>query len=110
MIVRPLLALCVVACTATPAPAPERGPRTRAERSGYLETSSHADVLAFLDSLASLGAPIHIASLGTSTEGRDIPFVVASRPLVTTPAEARRLGRPVVWVQGNIHGGEVEGK
>jgi hypothetical protein len=110
MIVRPLLALCVVACTATPAPAPERGPRTRAERSGYLETSSHADVLAFLDSLASLGAPIHIASLGTSPEGRDIPFVVASRPLVTTPAEARRLGRPVVWVQGNIHGGEVEGK
>ena len=96
--------------TASPTPTPDVGPRTRAERTGFRETSSHADVLAFLDSLERLGAPIHVASLGTSTEGRDIPFVVASRPLVTTPDEARRLGRPVVWVQGNIHGGEVEGK
>ena len=27
------------------------GPRTRAERTGYLETSHYADVIAFLDSL-----------------------------------------------------------
>jgi hypothetical protein len=36
--------------------------------------------------------------------------VVASRPLVRTAAEAKRLGRPIVYIQGNIHGGEVEGK
>ena len=33
-----------------------------------------------------------------------------SDPPVGTPAEARRLGRPLVFVQANIHGGEVEGK
>jgi len=36
--------------------------------------------------------------------------VIASRPLVRTPAEARATGKPIVYVQGNIHAGEVEGK
>ena len=48
--------------------------------------------------------------IGTSTQGRAIPYVIASRPLVTTPLEAKRLGRPIVYVQANIHSGEVEGK
>jgi hypothetical protein len=85
-------------------------PQTRAERSDFRETSSYQDVITFIDSLAALGAPIHVGSIGKSGEGRDIPYVVASRPLVRTPAEARRLNRPIVYVQGNIHGGEVEGK
>ena len=85
-------------------------PTTRAERTAYRETSSHADVLAFIDSLQKLGAPIWVGEVAKTTEGRSVPFVVASRPLVTTPAQARRLGRPVVYVQGNIHSGEVEGK
>ncbi|MDO8500941.1 MAG: M14 family metallopeptidase [Gemmatimonadaceae bacterium] len=83
--------------------------RTRAERSGYLETSHYADVVAFLDSLK--GRPeLSFGSIGKTSEGRDIPYVVASRPRVSTPDEAYRLGRPVVYVQGNIHAGEVEGK
>ena len=85
-------------------------PRTRAELTEYLETSSHADVVAFLDSLQSLGAPMWVGAMGRTNDGKEIPYVIASRPLVATPAEARRLGRPVVYVQGNIHGGEVEGK
>jgi hypothetical protein len=85
-------------------------PRTRAERTDYQETSHYADVVQFLDSLRSLGAPIRIDTLGVSTEGRVIPLVVASRPLVSSPAEARQLGRPIVYVQGNIHAGEIEGK
>lgn len=86
------------------------GPRTQAERSGYRETSSHASVMAFVDSLARLGVPVHAGVMGRTTEGRELPYVVASRPPVSTPEGARRLGRPVVFVQGNIHSGEVEGK
>lgn len=85
-------------------------PRTRPERTDYRETSTHADVIAFLDSLAAAGATIARGSIGATSEGRDIPYVIASRPLVRTPEEARRTGRPVVYVQGNIHAGEVEGK
>lgn len=90
--------------------APSELPRTRAEASGYAETSSHAEVVAFIDSLRALGAPIHVGTMGETTEGRALPYVIASRPLVTSPEEARRLGRPIAYVQGNIHGGEVEGK
>jgi len=67
-------------------------------------------VRSFLDSLRKLRAPLVFGSIGKTTEGREIPFVIASRPLVSTPSEAKRLGRPIVYVQANIHAGEVEGK
>jgi hypothetical protein len=85
-------------------------PRTRPELTRYRETSRYADVRQFLDSLRKLGAPLTFGSTGRTTEGRLIPYVVASRPLVASPADAKRLGRPIVYVQGNIHAGEVEGK
>ena len=90
------------------------GPRTRAERTAYRETSRYADVVAFIDTLARF-APgvVRTFSMGVTGEGRPIPVVVLSRPAVATAAqadEARRLGRPVVYVQANIHAGEVEGK
>ena len=53
---------------------------------------------------------IRIGTLGTSSQGRRIPYLVAARPIVTTPAEARRSGKPVIYLQANIHAGEVEGK
>jgi hypothetical protein len=85
-------------------------PATRAERTNYAETSHHADVLAFLDTLQARRAPLVVTELGRSSEGRVLPLVIASRPQVRTPAEARALRRPIVYVQGNIHAGEVEGK
>ncbi|HEY8197978.1 MAG TPA: M14 family metallopeptidase [Gemmatimonadales bacterium] len=83
---------------------------TRPERTGFKETSSHADVLAFLDSLARATGEIRIATLTTSPEGRRIPWVLAARPLPSGPVEAHRGGKPIVYLQANIHGGEVEGK
>lgn len=91
-------------------PIPQGVPLTRAERTNYRETSSYADVMAFLDSLQARGAVMTRGSIGRSSEGREIPYVIASRPLVSTPEQARALNRPIVYVQGNIHGGEVEGK
>jgi hypothetical protein len=85
-------------------------PLTRAERTNFTETSRYEDVKLFLDSLKLLGAKIQIASMGKTALGRDLWYVIASRPLITTSAEARRLGRPVAYIQGNIHSGEVEGK
>jgi Zinc carboxypeptidase len=85
-------------------------PRTRPELTRYRETSHYADVRKFLDSLRALRAPLSFGSIGKTSEGRDIPYVIASRPLVSTASEAKSLGRPIVYVQGNIHAGEVEGK
>ena len=93
-----------------PVPSAKVLPRTRAERSGYLETSTFADVNAFIDSLRLAELPYTTGLYGRSHEGRWIPYIIASRPAVGTPADARRLKRPVVYVQANIHAGEVEGK
>ena len=102
----------LVACTpAVHKPlTPADYPRTRPELTRYRETSRYSDVRKFLDSLRALGAPLSFGSIGKTSEGRDIPYVIASRPVVYTASEAKRLGRPIVYVQGNIHAGEVEGK
>ena len=83
---------------------------TRPERTGGAETSSYADVTGFLDSLARRTRDLRLATLGTSAEGRAIPWVLAARPMVEGPAAAARSGKPVIYIQGNIHSGEVEGK
>src|SRR5690242_5879115 len=69
---------------------PAPGPHTRAERTNCRETSTYADVIAFLDSLH--GRPeLSFGTIGKTTQGRDIPYVIASRPRVSTPQEARAL-------------------
>jgi hypothetical protein len=85
-------------------------PHTVAERSDYHRTGTTADVEAFLDSLQLADAPITVGRMGKTAEGRPILFVIASDPRVTSPAEAKRSGKLVVYLQANIHAGEVEGK
>ena len=85
-------------------------PLTRAERTNFTETTRYEDIKPFLDSLKLQSPNIHIASMGKTALGRELWYAIVSRPLITTPAEARRLGRPVAYIQGNIHSGEVEGK
>jgi len=85
-------------------------PRTKAERTSYAETSTYADVISFIDSLQHAGVPFVREELGRTNEGRVQPLLVLSRPQVSTPEEARALNRPIVYVQANIHAGEVEGK
>ena len=104
---RPLSWLAGVALLAA---APLAAQQTVPERTAGERTSSHAEVLAFLDSLANHGAAIRVGALGESPQGRRIPYVVAARPMVADPAEAKRSGKPVFYIQGNIHAGEVEGK
>lgn len=63
-----------------------------------------------MDSLQRRGAGLRVRVLGRSTLGRAIPLVIAARPMVASPGEAHRSGKPIVYLQANIHAGEVEGK
>lgn len=99
----------------SPQARPAVPPQTRAERSGYRETSRYADVMAFLDSLASGTPEVQILSFGYSQEGRSLPLVVwdpAQGGPASEPATLRRRedDRTRVLVLANIHAGEVEGK
>ena len=90
--------------------APLAAQTIRPERTAFAETSSHDDVLAFLDSLQARGAGLRIWSLTRSPEGREVPVVLAARPMVSGADAAHRTGKPIVYIQANIHAGEVEGK
>ena len=61
--------------------------RSRAERTGYAETSTWQDVIDFLDFLCAKDPALRREGLGGSHEGRELPFIVASDPPVTSPAE-----------------------
>ena len=86
-------------------------PLTRAEASRYLETSRHADVMAYLAELERRKDPrLTIQSFGKSPEGRELPLLVLSTRGVRSPVAARAAELPVVLVINGIHAGEVEGK
>ncbi len=83
---------------------------SRPERTRYAETSRHADVSSFVESLKQNSGIVHVETMGTSFGGRTLHLVIMADPVVTSPEEARMSGKMVIYIQGNIHGGEVEGK
>ncbi len=80
------------------------------EKSNFVKTSTYAEVMSFLDEVKKLSNEVHVTTMGKSPEGKDIPVAVLSSTKVTTPEEAKATGKLIVYVQGNIHAGEVEGK
>jgi hypothetical protein len=85
-------------------------PTTRPERTEYRETSRYEDVMTFMNEVAQ-AAPdtIRLTTFGKTVEGRPLPLAVVGAPAATAQA-VRGTGKLRVLVQGNIHGGEVEGK
>jgi hypothetical protein len=83
---------------------------TTPEKTRYQKTSTYAEVMDFITAVEKRSDLVHVELMGTSKEGLGIPVVVLSDPKVSSPEDARSLGKPVMYVQGNIHGGEVEGK
>ena len=93
-----------------PAGVAAQEPRTRAERTDWLETSRYEDVQRFIEAVA--GSPLlHAGTFGYSYEGRPLPLVVVGADLVDgSPESVEATGRTRVLVLANIHAGEVEGK
>jgi zinc carboxypeptidase len=86
-------------------------PLTRPERTAFRETSRYDDVAAFLSQVARANPRVlRLTTMGFTTEGRTIPLVVAGRVADAGPAAVRRSGRTVIYIQADIHAGEVEGK
>lgn len=64
----------------------------------------------FCERLAKLSPVVRLTDMGTSTEGRKLPLLILADPPVSSPEEAARTGKLVVYAQGDIHAGEVDGK
>jgi len=89
---------------------PVAGQLTRPERTGFRETSRYADVTAFLEAVDRASPRIHLTTFGYSWEGRALPLAVAGNVAGASPRAVRASGKTVVYLQGDIHAGEVEGK
>ena len=81
---------------------------TTAETSGYTQTSTYDDVMAFATELAARSDRVHLGELGVSEEGRSLPLLIVADPPVTEPGDLGR--RMPIYLFGNIHAGEVCGK
>jgi len=84
--------------------------KTIAEATNFTATSRHAHVMAFVNALKGSSPLLRLETLCVSTEGREVPLLVLGAPPPTSPLELRHDNRLVVYIQANIHAGEVEGK
>ena len=86
--------------------------QTRAERSNYQETGTYQDVMDFLNVVAEASPLIQLTTFGTTFEGRDMPLVVVGNVGGggTSPEDVLATGKTRIYIQGNIHAGEVCGK
>lgn len=83
---------------------------TAAELSNFERTSTFAEVVAVVDALQTSSRLVHRETLLTSLEEKQVPLLVLADPPIATPEQARASNKLIVYIQGNIHGGEVEGK
>ena len=83
---------------------------TRAELTNYEETSSYDDVIQFLDVVAAASPLIQLTTFGTTFEGRSMPLVIVGDVSGTGPSDVIATGKTRVFIQANIHAGEVCGK
>ena len=80
------------------------------EKTNFEKTSTYADVMSFLNAIKQLSPYISLHTIGKSTQGMDIPMAVLANPMISNANQAKASGKPVIYIQANIHAGEVEGK
>jgi hypothetical protein len=84
--------------------------QTTAEKSGFNSTSDYNDVMTFIDQLKKSSKFIRVESIAQSAEGHAVPLLIIGNPLPKSSEQMTGDDRIVIYVQANIHAGEVEGK
>jgi murein tripeptide amidase MpaA len=84
--------------------------QTLAEQTGYQKTWTYAETIAFAQKLDKASDQIVYKSFGKSGEGRDMPLLIVSNDKDLTPEKAKKSGKAIVFIQGGIHSGEIDGK
>ncbi len=80
--------------------------RTGAERSDFNAYTSYEEMMEYLEAVRASSAGVRMGVYGETWEGRELPYLVFSDPLVTQPRDAEALERPVLALSANVHGDE----
>ncbi len=99
----------LAAQTPRPASAASQQWLTRPERTNYQETSRYDEVIAYMKQMAAASPQIHLTTYGYTYEGRPLPLAVIGAPGASAE-QVLATRKTRVYIQANIHGGEVEGK
>lgn len=84
---------------------------TVSEQSHWTRTGRYAEVETLCRAFAQkYPAQVRCETFGTTPEGRPQLALVASADGTLTPAAAAKKHRPVLFFQGGIHAGEIDGK
>ena len=76
---------------------------------GRTAFTSQDEMLAHLAAVKARAPGVFLGSLGRTSQGRDIPWLIFTAEGLQDPAAVARLNRPVVWLIGQQHGNEPAG-
>lgn len=82
---------------------------TVAEKSDFTRTMTVEDLHEFIHEIKWKSENLHVIDIFVSPLGHVSPAIVLASPRVTSPVEAQGSGKPVIYLQGNIHPPEPEG-
>lgn len=85
-------------------------PLTTAEAGNFTATTRHADVWQFIRELQRRTPLLRVEKLCITAEGREVPLLILGNPVSSSPEALKRDKRGVIYIQANIHAGEIEGK
>lgn len=88
----------------------QSGLLTTAEKSNFKSTSTYEEVITFISNLERTSDILRIEWIAKTTEGRNIPLLVVANPMIENWKDAKDDERVIVYIQANIHAGEIEGK
>ncbi|MBN1414675.1 MAG: hypothetical protein JW973_06210 [Bacteroidales bacterium] len=88
----------------------QSGLLTVAEQSDYTSTATSREVNAFISQLAAGSGICRVDTLAITVTGEPVLLLVIADPLPASPEALHNDERTVVYIQANIHAGEVEGK
>ena len=77
-------------------PVPPGYPTTAAEDADFSRHTRHEEMWEYLEALRAVTPEMRLGVYGETRDGRQLPYAVFSRPLVSEPWEAWTLGRPVL--------------
>ena len=80
--------------------------QTPCQQSNFETYTSYEDMMQYLQDVQATSTDMLLSSFGTTIEGREQPYAIFSRPMVTGPAEAWASGKPILELAANVHGGE----
>ncbi|WP_125154738.1 M14 family metallopeptidase [Clostridium rectalis] len=90
-------------------PKPKNPICTPAFTEGKEDFTSHEEMMEFIYGLQRDSKYMKVSIIGYSQEGRPIPILIFSKPSYAKAADVLKLNKPVVWLQGQIHGNEPAG-